>query len=264
MSGSGGNQNHKKANRLIPIAVVLLIILAFALIKLTGGKNETPEEGTPTGNLPLISLSESDAPGSVAAVLKEIPDFDGTHYVITVNDNEPLFARDEMEEEFYTKLSDLDALGRAGAAEMCADEAHIQTGERSSIRDLKPSGWHGGGFYERSHLLMWKLTGINQIENLVTGTATFNEKNMQDYEKKVTRYLWDHEKNHVMYRVTPLFKGQELVCRGVLMEAWSVEDEGALSYCVFVYNAEPDAMIDYETGDYMENAENMTKEREEK
>ena len=110
---------------------------------------------------------------------------------------------------------------------------------------------------------MWKLSGLNKIENLVTGTATFNEVNMQDYEKKVTRYLWDHEDNHVMYRVTPYYVDDELVCRGVLMEAYSVEDDGALEFCIFVYNAEPGALIDYKTGDYMENAENMTEERPE-
>ena len=122
---------------------------------------------------------------------------------------------------------------------------------RESIYKLKPAGWHGGGFYERSHLLMWKLSGINDLRNLVTGTAKFNEDNMQDYEKKVTAYLWDHDNNHVMYRVTPVYKGDELLCRGVLMEAYSVEDHGKLEYCVFVYNAEPGATIDYLTGDFM-------------
>lgn len=242
--------NSKKI-KITGAAIAVIILLAVVVLKLAaGGSGDTTFGTAPPPS--LLDIHHVD-----------IPEFDGKNYTAEINGGSPFFAPDEIKDSYYTSLSDLDALGRAGSAIMCADEPHIQTGERSSISDLKPSGWHGGGFYERSHLLMWKLTGLNQIENLVTGTATFNEINMQDYEKKVTRYLWDHPGNHVMYRVTPFFRDEELVCRGVLMEAYSVEDEGALSYCVFVYNAEPDAEIDYKTGDYMENAENMTQDRKE-
>lgn len=242
--------NKKKKRRLTEVGIAVVILVALVLIKIAaGGKlNPTVSEGSTT----IFDVYEIG-----------IPDFNGNDYVIQINKGESFFRPDEISDTFYMKNDPLDKLGRAGAGTMCADEPNIQTGERSSISDLKPSGWHGGGFYERSHILMWKLTGNNTIENLVTGTATFNEKNMQDYEKMVTRYLWDHPDNHVMYRVTPLFKGTELVCRGVLMEAYSVEDQGELEFCVFVYNAEPGAVIDYETGDYMEDAENMTKERPE-
>lgn len=240
----------KTKRRLTEVGIAVLILAAVILIKIAsdGKIAHTVSEGSTT----LFDIYEIG-----------IPDFDGENYVITINKGETFFRPDEIRDEYYISLSPLDSFSRAGSAVMCADEPHIQTGERSSISELKPSGWHGGGFYERSHLLMWKLTGNNQIENLVTGTAEFNEKNMQDYEKKVTRYLWDHEENHVMYRVTPLFKGTELVCRGVLMEAYSVEDQGKLEFCVFVYNAEPGAVIDYQTGDYMEDAENLTQERPE-
>ena len=250
--GKKNENGNKRTKRLMTeIGIAVLILAAVIVIKLVAGGNRTNP------------LFEHDEPTVIDTYQLEIPEFDGSQYVLEINGGETFFKPDDIVTEYYTDVSDLDEYNRAGTAMMCADEPHIQTGERSSISDLKPSGWHGGGFYERSHLLMWKLSGLNQIENLVTGTATFNEDNMQDYEKKVTRYLWDHPDNHVIYRVTPYYVDDELVCRGVLMEAYSVEDEGELEFCVFVYNAEPGAVIDYATGDYMEDAENMTETRPE-
>ena len=240
---------HKKIKRTILFFVLLAMMLAALLTGCkphqNGGNDPTSQTTASTETLPVVE------PDSNLFDPAMIPDFNGKDYLIKVNGNKPFFTEDELLTEYTTSLSELDDLGRAQVAWMCADEPHIQTGERESIYKLKPAGWHGGGFYERSHLLMWKLSGINDLRNLVTGTATFNEDNMQDYEKKVTAYLWDHDNNHVMYRVTPVYKGDELLCRGVLMEAYSVEDHGKLEYCVFVYNAEPGATIDYLTGDFM-------------
>ena len=240
---------HKKTKRTILFFVLLAMMLAALLTgckpRPNGGNDPTSQTTASTETLPVVE------PDSNLFDPAMIPDFNGKDYLIKVNGNKPFFTEDELLTEYTTSLSELDDLGRAQVAWMCADEPHIQTGERESIYKLKPAGWHGGGFYERSHLLMWKLSGINDLRNLVTGTATFNEDNMQDYEKKVTAYLWDHDNNHVMYRVTPVYKGDELLCRGVLMEAYSVEDHGKLEYCVFVYNAEPGATIDYLTGDFM-------------
>ena len=240
---------HKKTKRTILFFVLLAMMLAALLTGCkphqNGGNDPTSQTTASTETLPVVE------PDSNLFDPAMIPDFNGKDYLIKVNGNKPFFTEDELLTEYTTSLSELDDLGRAQVAWMCADEPHIQTGERESIYKLKPAGWHGGGFYERSHLLMWKLSGINDLRNLVTGTATFNEDNMQDYEKKVTAYLWDHDNNHVMYRVTPVYKGDELLCRGVLMEAYSVEDHGKLEYCVFVYNAEPGATIDYLTGDFM-------------
>ena len=240
---------HKKIKRTILFFVLLAMMLAALLTgckpRQNGGNDPTSQTTASTETLPVVE------PDSNLFDPSMIPDFNGKDYLIKVNGNKPFFTEDELLTEYTTSLSELDDLGRAQVAWMCADEPHIQTSERESIYKLKPAGWHGGGFYERSHLLMWKLSGINDLRNLVTGTATFNEDNMQDYEKKVTAYLWDHDNNHVMYRVTPVYKGDELLCRGVLMEAYSVEDHGKLEYCVFVYNAEPGATIDYLTGDFM-------------
>ena len=240
---------HKKIKRTILFFVLLAMMLAALLTgckpRQNGGNDPTSQTTASTETLPVVEPDFNLFDPSM------IPDFNGKDYLIKVNGNKTFFTEDELLTEYTTSLSELDDLGRAQVAWMCADEPHIQTGERESIYKLKPAGWHGGGFYERSHLLMWKLSGINDLRNLVTGTATFNEDNMQDYEKKVTAYLWDHDNNHVMYRVTPVYKGDELLCRGVLMEAYSVEDHGKLEYCVFVYNAEPGATIDYLTGDFM-------------
>lgn len=241
-----------KKRRMMELGIVMVVILAVVLIKLAAG-NKTVKN----------PLFEKVTPSIFELYQIEIPEFDGNTYVLEMQNNEPYFKPEDMSDTYFTRMSDLDDLGRAGSNIMCADEPHIQTGERGNISELKPSGWHGGGFYQRSHLLMWKLSGLDDIRNLVTGTATFNGTNMLEYEEQVTRYLWDHPDNHVMYRVSPYYVGDELVCRGVLMEAYSIEDEGDFSYCVFIYNVEPGAVIDYATGDYMEDAENMTEERSE-
>lgn len=237
-----------KKKSLIKKIFVLACFAVLSLLLLCGCKKNN--NGGNSGNNTSGQSQGTSSTTSASFDPSLIPEFNGEDYVAEINDNKTFFTDDELLTEYETSLSELDDLGRAHVAWMCADEEHIQTGERESIYKLKPAGWHGGGFYERSHLLMWKLSGINDLRNLVTGTATFNEFNMQDYEKKVTAYLWDNEYNHVMYRVTPVYNSDELLCRGVLMEAKSVEDDGDLEYCVFVYNAEPGVTIDYRTGDF--------------
>lgn len=180
----------------------------------------------------------------------DIPEYKGNP-TQKINNNEPFFTKDEIEDEYFMEIAELDELGRCKSNWMCADEAHIQEGERGKINDIHPSGWHTGGFYQRSHLLMWKLTGCNNKKNMISGTDTLNQEAMLEYEERITDYLWHNEKNHVMYRVTPQFIGDELIARGVLMEAYSVEDGGkGLKFCVFVYNVEPGYEIDYMTGEY--------------
>lgn len=196
-------------------------------------------------------VSAENAAGALDISQIEIPEYSGSP-TATINNNEPFFEDDELTTEYYILLSDLDELGRCGSNVMCADEEDMATGERDSISDIHPTAWHGGGFYNRSHLLMWKLSGCDDERNLITGTVTFNQETMLEYEEQVTAYLWANEENHVMYRVTPLFDGENLLADGVLMEAYSVEDGGSLSFCVFCYNVEPGAEIDYATGDYTE------------
>ena len=181
----------------------------------------------------------------------EIAEYTTGDVIIEINGGVPFFTEEELCTEFFIQLTELDSLGRAGSAMMCADEEDIQTGERGSISSIHPSGWHSNSIYNRSHLLMWKLSGCNDERNLITGTEQFNQDSMLEYEYMITDFLWENEDMHVMYRVTPLFEGDELVARGVLMEAVSVEDSGeGLMFCVFCYNVEDGYDIDYSDGGY--------------
>lgn len=204
------------------------------------GEAEAEENGY------LILDADSDFDLTEAGI--DIPEYEGEE-IIEVNDGEPYFT--VLYTEFFIQLTELDDLGRAGSAMMCADEADLQTGEREDISEIHPSGWHGNSIYDRSHLLMWKLSGCNDERNLITGASTFNTESMLTYEMEILYFLYDHEDMHVLYRVTPFFADEELVARGVLLEAISVEDDGAgLMFCVFCYNVEEGYTIDYSDGEY--------------
>jgi len=220
--------------RTIDLIAVLVIIAIVVIIRLTS-------QGTPVEKVQNVFDLNSI----------KIDDYDGSADYVEVNGNKPFFKESEIKNEYYITLTALDSLNRAQGGIMCADASHIQEGERPDISKIHPSGWKSNSIFERSHLLMWKLSGNSDESNFVTGTIHFNEDVMQDFERQVTAYLWDNESNHVMYRVTPLFYDREVLCRGVLMEAYSVEDKGKLSFCVFVYNAEPGIYIDYLSGDYV-------------
>ena len=189
---------------------------------------------------------------------------DGASAVMDENDGEPSFtdedtayAEDNPGFESYSKL---DALGRCGAATAClGPETMPAPGEeRESISEIKPSGWEqafydsiqDGALWNRCHLIAWSLSAENANErNLVTGTRSMNAESMLPYEEEVARYI-DRTGNHVLYRATPVFEDQELVCRGILLEAESLEDGGdGISFAVFCVNAQPGVAIDYDTGD---------------
>lgn len=175
-----------------------------------------------------------------------------------VNQNVPGFAEEEVTCESFEQYSELDALGRCGTALACVGTDLMPTEERGSIGQVKPSGWHtvkydcvdGKYLYNRCHLIGYQLSGENANEkNLITGTRYLNVEGMLPFENEVADYVKDTG-NHVMYRVTPDFEGDNLVASGVQMEAWSVEDEGeGVSFCVYVYNIQPGVEIDYATGD---------------
>lgn len=183
---------------------------------------------------------------------------------IQINGGIPYFSEEEIQYaenhsgfEFY---GNLDALGRctAAVASVGADTMPAEGEERGDISQVKPSGWHfvrydsivGGSLYNRCHLVGWQLGCENANErNLVTGTRYMNVDGMLAYEDDIADYV-RNTGNHVLYRVTPVFVGDELVARGVLMEARSVEDGGfGLSFCVWCYNVQPGITIDYATGD---------------
>ncbi len=188
----------------------------------------------------------------------EIPEYTGQPSV-DINKGRPEFSDNEIKRTFFEKFSKMDKLGRCGPAVACLDKDHMPDGKRGSIGMVKPSGWqlekydfieNGGYLFNRCHMIAWQLTGQNDEErNLITGTRYFNTEGMLPYENRVAQYLRQSE-NHVMYRVTPIYQGKELVARGVQMEAYSVEDRGAgISFNVFCYNVQPGVEIDYKTGD---------------
>lgn len=178
---------------------------------------------------------------------------------IKVNGNVPRFSDEEKKTAAaFENYSDLDALGRCGVAFACVGKETIPTEERGPIGSIKPSGWHsvkydfvdGKYLYNRCHLIGYQLTAENANEkNLITGTRYLNTKGMLPFENMVADYVKETG-NHVLYRVTPVFEGKNLVASGVYMEAYSVEDDGdGICFYVYVFNRQPGVKIDYLTGD---------------
>lgn len=178
---------------------------------------------------------------------------------IKVNGNVPLFSDEEKKTAAaFENYSDLDALGRCGVAFVCVGKETMPTEERGPIGSIKPSGWHsvkydfvdGKYLYNRCHLIGYQLTAENANEkNLITGTRYLNTKGMLPFENMVADYVKETG-NHVLYRVTPVFEGNNLVASGVYMEAYSVEDNGdGICFYVYVFNRQPGVKIDYLTGD---------------
>ena len=191
--------------------------------------------------------------------LDDIPEYSGEVYV-EINGGVPFFTEDEITDDAYERYSPLDALGRCGVAMACLGVELMPDEEREDIGSVTPSGWEYNGdsnnrqysfgyLYNRCHLIGFQLAGENDNEeNLITGTAYLNVDGMLPFENDVDDYI-EKTGNHVMYRVTPIYDGYDLVARGVLMEAYSVEDDGrGLEFCIYVYNVQPGVEIDYFTG----------------
>lgn len=189
--------------------------------------------------------------------LDGLPAYGGTPYV-EINNGRPYFEPEERTEVPFARYGQQDEMGRCSAAYACIGKELMPTEERGSIGQVKPTGWQfskydfvdGKYLYNRCHLIGYQLAGENaNTKNLVTGTRYMNVKGMLPFENQVADYV-KKTGNHVLYRVTPVFAGPELLCRGVLMEAFSVEDEGrGVCFCVFVYNVQPGVVIDYATGE---------------
>ncbi len=190
-------------------------------------------------------------------LLSEIPEFSDSPY-IEINDSEPFFEEKDFTEESFENYSELDSLGRCGVATACVGLDLMPTQERGSIGMIKPTGWHtvkydcvsGKYLYNRCHLIGYLLTGENANEkNLITGTRYMNVEGMLPFETMVADYV-EETGYHVLYRVTPIFDGENLLANGVEIEAYSMEDNGeGICFNVFVYNAQPQIEIDYATGD---------------
>lgn len=229
-----------KKSMLSLVSVLLVFVILFSGCELD----------SPTG------IEESSLPTSIVS-LDEIPDFSGSPYV-EVNGNQPSFSEEERTTEAFESYSELDTLGRCGVAYACVGQELMPTEDRGSISQIKPSGWQsveydfvdGKYLYNRCHLIGFQLTAENANEkNLITGTRFMNVEGMLPFENMVADYIKETG-NHVMYRVTPVFEGDDLVAKGVEMEALSVEDEGdGVCFHVYVYNNQPGVTIDYQTGE---------------
>ena len=190
--------------------------------------------------------------------LDDIPVYSGDPY-IELNNNIPTFAESEITDVSFESYAELDRLGRCGTAFAClgTDTMPARGEERGEIYMIYPTGWEQNFYefvdrealYNRCHLIAWKLSAENANErNLITGTRTMNTEGMGPFEDMVWEYIKDTG-NHVMYRVTPIFEGTNLVASGVHMEAYSVEDAGeGIAFNVYCYNVEPGVWIDYANG----------------
>ena len=189
--------------------------------------------------------------------LSQIPTYTESAFT-TVNNNIPYFSPDDFNDVSFEYYSELDDLGRCGVCMACIGKDIMPTDERGSIGMIKPSGSHldkydivdGKYLYNRCHLIGYQLTGENaNPKNLITGTRYLNVVGMLPFENQTASYI-NKTNNHVLYRVTPVFNENDLLCKGVLMEAWSLEDNGlGICFNVFCYNVQPGISIDYFNGD---------------
>lgn len=220
------------------------------------GQQAVSDEGTQDTTKQDENAPEKEAAAMEDFSLSDIPAFSGTPYVV-VNDNIPYFSDEELSAASFEDYSELDSLGRCGVAYASIGQDIMPTEERGPIGHIKPSGWQtmkydfvdGKYLYNRCHLIGFQLAAENDNEkNLITGTRYMNVDGMLPFENMVADYVKETG-NHVQYRVTPVYEGDNLVASGVLMEAKSVEDRGeGILFNVFCYNAQPGVEIDYATG----------------
>lgn len=245
---------------------LIAITLSFSL---TGCGNDAQENKTDNmiETTPLVTVESTIVPTPIVNQLTEqvntvfdissIPPYSGTPYV-DVNNNIPYFTSSDLTTTAFENYSSLDNLGRCGVAYANICKEIMPTEERGKIGQVKPTGWHtvkydnvdGKYLYNRCHLIGYQLSGENANEkNLITGTRYMNVDGMLPFENMVADYIKETN-NHVLYRVTPVFSGDNLVASGVHMEAKSVEDNGdGILFNVYCFNAQPGIAIDYATGD---------------
>lgn len=241
------NKREKKQFKKLILTILLAIVIALI--------------GYFSSELDISFVTESPVNSGQTQVisfnLDEIPDFDGKTPYVTINDNIPDFEEKDLVAKPFESYSELDSLKRCGVAYACVGVETMPTESRQAINKIKPSGWQNARYdfvdgkylYNRCHLIGFQLTAENANEkNLITGTRYMNVDGMLPFENEVAEYVKKNKK-HVLYRVTPIFKDQNLVASGVQMEAESVEDKGqSVLFNVYVYNNQPGVTIDYLTG----------------
>lgn len=249
------------------ILLVLIILLPSCETVDNSDSNSFLESDELYFSIPEYSFEEAwhTRPYAVSVDLKTPPPvseiaqipYDGSDY-IELNGNMPFFKTNNLLPNAFMFLSPLDALNRAGMAICCVGPETICDDERQGNNLLNPSGWHSVKYdiinseylFHRCHILSYQLTGENsKLENLITGTCYFNTHSMMKFEKAIADCIKSNG-FHVMYRATPVYASDELVARGIVLEAYSVEDNGSeVCFCVYIYNVQPGIDIDYLTGE---------------
>ena len=231
--------NNKNLRIILTILLAIITVVAgYLYYKEISNKNKT------TNNI-------------VGLDVNNLPEYYGKPYVV-INNNEPNFDKSELVPKSFEKYAELDNLKRCGTADSIIGQDLMPTSKRENISSVKPTGWksvkyngiEGGNLYNRCHLIGFQLAGENANKrNLITGTRYLNTKGMLPFENMVADYVKETN-NHVRYRVTPIFVGNELVARGVQIEAMSIEDNGkAIKFNVYCFNVQPNIEINYKTGD---------------
>lgn len=242
---------------LLCFAALMIFWIGFRIYGHRIGGNQGADHSL--GNQESISGEEQFSLGDTSGgefSLDDVPAYAGEPFCI-INENQPYFDTEELPTEAFESYGELDALGRCTAGYANIGKELMPTQERQEIGMIKPSGWQYSKYdfiekrylYNRCHLLGFQLTGENANErNLITGTRYMNVEGMLPFENQVANYV-RRTGNHVLYRVTPVFEGENLLATGVRMEAWSVEDAGeGICFHVFCYNVQPGVVIDYATG----------------
>lgn len=250
--------------KILSLLLIIVLVLSFGACKKDQPVQQTTDVGV-TSSTSQSSSSQATQQTTTKASLpaetlseKNLPKYKGKPYQV-VNGNEPVFTEQlKCSAKAFENYAKLDSLKRCGAALACLGKETMPTEKRGSINSVKPSGWKsytydfvdGGSLYNRCHLIGFQLSAENANErNLITGTRYLNTQGMLPFENMTADYIKETN-NHVLYRVTPLFVGSELVARGVQMEAYSVEDEGdGVCFNVYCFNVQPGVEIKYKTGE---------------
>ena len=243
-----GMSEETTASRITTTTTAVSEVSATITTEATAVTTAKPTTTTTTTRITTTTTKPTPTAGTV-------PAYSGEPYV-EIDGNVPQFSASELTADVYEYYSPLDSLGRCGVVSACVGLSCMPTEERGEIGQVKPAGWHtvkydvvdGKYLYNRCHLIGYQLTGENANErNLITGTRYLNVDGMLPFENLVADYVQETG-HHVLYRVTPDYRGDELLARGLIMEARSVEDD-TISFRVYVYNVQPDVVIDYATGD---------------
>ena len=243
--------NKRRRSKKYNIWNLIISILTILIILSLGYINQNIENSNKITNTPRESRIFD---------LSTIPEYTSSPYV-EINNNIPYFTEEDYTTEAFEKYSEWDELGRSGVAfaNICKDIMPTEErGEIGNIKDL--SGWVQKRYdniikdkylYNRCHLIGWQLAGENDNkQNLITGTRYLNTEGMLPFENQIAEYIDKNESNHVLYRVTPIYQGNNLLASGVQMESWSVEDNGqGIHFNVYCYNVQPGVVIDYTTGE---------------